>query len=215
MPPVAARPSPGAFSFQAEGCRRGAPWWRHLLVLSGLIGIAAGLLHVIGDVQVWALHRLEVLVALGGIAFWRWSWFLLQNLRAMIYRYYTFPRLRRAAQKAVLEHGPIPEVTILATTYHEKPWITNPVFESIFSELAALEGLCRRPKVVVVTGCDDDDRNIKAIFDRCCLGEDAETRRGADAFRVAGHGFRKLETRNSEPGTRFPLASGIDLVARG
>ena len=43
----------------------------------------------------------------------------------------------------------MPELTILGTTYHEKPWITNPVFESVFRELSAVEGLVRRPKVIV------------------------------------------------------------------
>ena len=151
-------------------CRSGAPWFRQLLVLAGMGCVAAFLLQVIGDAQVWALHRGEVLIAVGGIACWRWSWFLLQNLRAVVYRYYTFPRLRRAAHAAIAEHGPVPEVTVLATTYHEKPWITTPVFESVFSELSTLEGLTRRPKVVVVTGCDNDDENIKAIFTRCCGG---------------------------------------------
>src|SRR5438876_4198970 len=72
--------------FAATGCRRGAPWWRHLLVLAGLVCVAAILLQVIGDVRIWAVHRLEVLVTIAGIACWRWSWFVLQNVRAMIYR---------------------------------------------------------------------------------------------------------------------------------
>ncbi len=53
--------------------------------------------------------------------------------------------------------GPIPEVAVLGTTYHEKPWITASVFHSIFSELSTLTGLKRRSLVVVVTGCDADD----------------------------------------------------------
>jgi len=164
--------NPGPDSGFPEGAQlwAGAPWWRHLLVLAGLAGIAWLLIQVLDDLELWALHRLEVLIAIGGIACWRWSWFALQNLRAMIYRYYSWPRLRRAAQEAILQHGAVPEVIVLATTYHEKKWITNPVFESIFSELRSLQGLKRRPKLVVVTGCDQDDVNIKELYQRCCGG---------------------------------------------
>ena len=63
--------------------------------------------------------------------------------------------------KAVAQHGPVPEVTILAVTYQEKPWITRVVFESVFRELSLLEGLVRRPRVVVATGCDADDEAIR------------------------------------------------------
>src|SRR5436305_1912370 len=111
--------------------RAGASWPRQLLVLAALLGLAAMLLRVVGDGQIWIFHRAGVLIALTGIACWRWSWFALQNFRAVIYRYFMFPRLRREAARAVAQHGPVPEVTILATTYHEKPWITAPVFESI------------------------------------------------------------------------------------
>ncbi len=125
-------------------------------------------MRMVGDAQLWIGHRLEILVTLGGLACWRWGWFVVQNLRAMVYRYYQFPRLRRAADRAVASLGPVPEVTILATTYKEKRWITAAVFESVFRELRTLEGLARRPKVVVVTGSDKDDTNIKEVYARCC-----------------------------------------------
>ncbi len=64
--------------------------------------------------------------------------------------------------------GPVSEVAILATTYHEKPWITLVVFESVFRELSTLEGLARRPRVVVVGGCDEDDATVRRIFESSC-----------------------------------------------
>jgi glycosyltransferase Alg8 len=64
----------------------------------------------------------------------------------------------------VTEHGPVPEVTILAVTYREKPWITQAVFESVFRELDSLEGVARPPKLVVVTGCDEDDEGVRKVF---------------------------------------------------
>jgi glycosyltransferase Alg8 len=101
---------------------------------------------------------------LGGIGCWRWGWFVLQSVRAILYRYLVYPRLRREAASMVAERGPVPEVTILAVTYKEKPWITQSVFESVFREVASLEGLERTPRVVVVTGCDQDDEVVREIY---------------------------------------------------
>src|ERR1051325_10610275 len=111
----AASPSRGVGSIADDAllCRKGADWRRQLLVLVGLGVLAFLLLKMVGSVEIWATHRLEVLLTLGGIAFWRWSWFALQNGRAIIYRFWVFPRLRRQALQAVAELGPVPEVTVL------------------------------------------------------------------------------------------------------
>ena len=62
------------------------------------------------------------------------------------------------ATLATRESGPVPEVTVLAVTYQEHPWITEAVFTSVFRELASLEGLSRSPRVVVATGSRRDER---------------------------------------------------------
>ena len=149
-------------------CRRGASWQWQVLALIVLAAAAGILIRIVGGFQPWIVRRAEVLIALGSIACWRWSWFVLQNFRAVIYRYWTFPRLRREAERAVIQSGPVPELTILATTYHEKAWITAAVFESLFRELSMVSGLDRKPKVIVVSGCDEDDQNINRIFGECC-----------------------------------------------
>jgi len=175
-------------------------------MLAALIGLAIFLLQVIGSVQVWALHRMEVLITLGGIACWRWSWFVIQNIRAMIYRYYVFPRLRRDAHRAIAEHGPVREVTVLATTYHEKPWITQAVFESIYREMSSIEGLARRPRLIVVTGCDQDDQNIRAIHAK------------ASAHVVPNQESiwpPELVLLRGDNGKRPALATGMEEIARG
>jgi mannuronan synthase len=148
---------------EARRCIGGASWPWQLLITAILAGVASLLLVVVGDGRHWFFHRLEVLIAISGIAFWRWSWFAIQNLRAIIYRYYTWPKLREEAQEAIRKHGPVPEVIVLGTTYHEKPWITKSVFDSVYSELSTLTGLQRRPRLIVVTGCDGDDESLRAI----------------------------------------------------
>ncbi|HEY0455711.1 MAG TPA: hypothetical protein VGE41_05015, partial [Verrucomicrobiae bacterium] len=72
---------------EAQQCKCGAAWPRQVLMALALGTLAYILLQIIGDAEVWILHRGEVLIALTGIAFWRWSWFMTQNIRALIYRF--------------------------------------------------------------------------------------------------------------------------------
>ncbi len=208
-----------ALRAEAAKCRIGAQWWAQVLMLLALAGIVCFLLRVVGDSRVWVEHRFHVLLTLTGLAFWRWSWFFLQNGRAIIYRYYTFPRLRRAATRALAERGPVPEVIVLATTYFEKPWITAPVFESIFRELRTLQGLVRRPRLVAVTGCDADDANIRRAFDKMCgpdSGPASEVwppeivlMRGANGKRPAlGAGMERIAEMK-------PLDDGVVIILDG
>lgn len=148
--------------------RRGAPWWFQLPVAALLVLLAAALTSIVGGFSLWLSFRVEVLLALGGMACWRWSWFVVQSFRAALYRYFVFPRLRRQAEQAVAERGPVPGLAILAVTFREHPWITRRVFASVFRELASVEGLVRAPKVVVATGSDGDDEEIRKIYAECC-----------------------------------------------
>ena len=187
-------------------CWRGAPWQWQVLALILLAAVAGILIPLVGDFQLWIVRRAEVLIAVVGIACWRWSWFIIQNVRAVIYRYRTFPRLRREAEGAVILSGPVPELTILATTYHEKAWITAAVFESLFRELSTLTGLERRPKVIVVSGCDEDDQNITRIFGEC-----------SERLIPSSPALwpPQLTLLRGDRGKRPALASGMEEIAKG
>jgi len=161
-------PSEVVFSDAAIPLRRGASWPLQLPLFIMLLVSAAMLAGIVGHVFTWLSHRIEILLVLGGIGCWRWGWFIVQSIRAIIYRYWVFPRLRCEAMQAVAQHGPVPEITILAVTYKEKPWITQAVFESVFRELSSARGLVRPSKVVVATGCDADDEAIRKIHSNCC-----------------------------------------------
>ena len=181
--------------------REGASWFRQLLLIVALGYLAVLLLRVVGGLGTWVTHRTEILLALTGIACWRWGWFILQNVRALVYRYRAYPRLQREAQEAIAKFGPVPEVTVLATTYKEKPWITTAVFESVFSELDSIRGVTKTPRVIVVTGCDEDDANIRQIFDK---------------FYPAGTpGAPELVLMRGANGKRPALAAGMEEIARG
>ncbi|MCC6235417.1 MAG: glycosyltransferase [Verrucomicrobiales bacterium] len=156
-------PSEVIFSSERIRLRRGASLAHQLPVLALLLGTAWLLAQLIPDLLEWFTFRVSLLVALGGIGCWRWGWFLTQSLRAVIYRYWTYPAIRRQAAFAVARRGPVPEITILAVTYKEKRWITDAVFESVYRELSTITGLQRPPRVVVATGCDADDDAIRSI----------------------------------------------------
>lgn len=150
--------------------RRGASWQSQLALVCLLIASAMGLAWVVGDVWSWAESRLGILLALGGFTIWRWGWASLHAIRALVYRYLVYPRIRRKALAAERARGSVPEVIILAVTYKEQPWITAAVFESIFRELRTLDALVRPPKVVVATGCDEDDAKVRQAYARSCAG---------------------------------------------
>ena len=184
--------------------RRGASWPFQIPMLMFLLLLGASLMSVFGSFFLWFSYRVEVLLALGGIGCWRWSWFVTQSVRAVLYRYWVFPRLRRLAAKAVATRGPVPELAILAVTYKEKPWITRAVFESVFSELASVEGLTRAPKVVVASGSDTDDETIRQIYSDCC---DALSPANANAWPP------ELVLLRDDSGKRPAIATGLREIA--
>jgi mannuronan synthase len=136
---------------------------------------------------------LSILVA------WRWGWKLLHWTRAFIYRHFTFPRLRREAEAAVREKGPVTEIAVLAVTYKEAPYITRVVFNSVFDELARVEGLERPAVVVAVTGSDGDDAEIRAVHEEA-------------SRRIAPERLAQLVIMRGTEGKRRALATGLEWI---
>jgi glycosyltransferase Alg8 len=164
-------PSEVIFSNEHITLRRGATLRYQLAVLAGLVLVTVLSACYVGNFLAWFTHRIELILLFAGIGCWRWGWFVLQSARAILYRYWMFPRLRREAEQAVETRGPVPEVTILAVTYKEHSWITQAVFESVFRELASVRKRTRKARVVVATGCDADDVAINRIYAECNAAE--------------------------------------------
>ena len=219
-------PSEIVLSNASVPLRRGATLGYQLAVVAVLCVVATLLALVAGHVGTWLAHRIEILLVLGGIGCWRWGWFVLQSARAVVYRYVVYPRLRSAAQEAVAEHGPVPEVTILAVTYQEKPWITQAVFASVFRELASLQGLSCAPRVVVVTGCAEDDEGVRRVYRQFCdKAKPADCKlwppelvllRGDTGKRAAiADGLREITARNPHPQGAVILMDGDTMMLPG
>ena len=134
------------------------------------IAVLVVLLIIAGMALPWALpvlegHRSALIITLGIVGIWRWSWGCLHLIRALLYRYVIFPHLRRKSEAIVKRDGPIPDVAVMGTTYHEKPWITHAMIRGTVRELASLRGVVRPPQLIMITGCDEDDRLIQQEFD--------------------------------------------------
>ena len=109
--------------------------------------------------------RMSILASLSVVGVWRWSWGGLHHARAVIFRYWKFPKLRRAAGEAVDRLGAIPQLCVVATAYHEHLWITERVVRSLVKEFSLLDGVSQPTQLVFVTGGDEDDRQVRRIFD--------------------------------------------------
>jgi mannuronan synthase len=191
---------------RSQNLRNGASGLGQVLLMA-LLGIwACALLGFLGNAGEWMLHRVLLLFALTGIGCWRWGWFFLQNVRAVLYRYVVFPRIRRQADAAVVAHGPVPEVIVMATTYREKPWITRAVFESIFQGISSIEGLVKAPKVVVATGCDEDDDTIRSLYAEHCQ---ALEERGGSVWKP------ELVLLRADNGKRAAIAASLRNIVEG
>lgn len=101
----------------------------------------------------------ETLITIGLFAGWRYGWQATHYVRALIYRFIVFPKLRRKAAEAARE-GRYPEhIFFIIPSYNEEPWVSVESFFSIMSELNTIPS---RATLIVSTGSDRDDAVISA-----------------------------------------------------
>lgn len=99
----------------------------------------------------------KVIVFLGVIALWRYSWGFLHYLRYMIYSRLTFPRLRSACEGAPLP----PQIYIVLTSFRIDAQTSIAVFRSAITESIS----CRIPVTIVCSFVElSDEFLIKRLF---------------------------------------------------
>src|SRR5262245_54158428 len=104
---------------------------------------------------------LEVLlIALGPIAIWRYGWWLLHVLRAILYARCAFPPLRKRADELWASGWRPPVVHFVMTTFQEKPEVTRAVLASVFDESRSCGA---RSNIIIGTGDASDERVIEAF----------------------------------------------------
>ncbi len=81
-------------------------------------------------------HRMIVLVAAIGV--WRYSWWLLNLIRALIYEFITFPRLREKANKLYESGWKPPHIYFVIASYKEKKETTEALLDRMLRECRSL-----------------------------------------------------------------------------
>lgn len=102
-----------------------------------------------------------VIVVLGIIGAWRYSWAGINFSRAIYFQRYAFPRRRKAAEEVYFAQGLRAHAFFLTTSYRIKPEISVKVYRSIFEAAWHSQGGATIVASVVDTS---DVRLIKSIF---------------------------------------------------
>ena len=125
---------------------------------------------LLGIVIIGAFHFAEhlknpeiqlLIVSIGGLGIWRYSWWLTHLIRAQIYGRWVYPRLRARAD-TVWREGWRPErIHFMMTTFKEDVATTHAVLDSIVRQCSEIG----RPATLYVgTGHPDDERIIQSYF---------------------------------------------------
>ena len=102
------------------------------------------------------------LVVVGTIGVWRYSWALINFLRAGLFLKWVHPRRRARAMTAYAERHHAAHAYFLVTSYKIEPEVTTRVYQSIFRAAAQSDG----GATVVASVVDSaDGRMIRQIFD--------------------------------------------------
>ena len=102
-----------------------------------------------------------VIIGLTIFAFWRYGWMLLNYLRALLYRYYYYPKLLRAAE-ALPESAKYPKnLYFMIPSYKEESWVSVECFRSILSEIRSIPS---DVTIVIATSGKQEDAVIHRMF---------------------------------------------------
>jgi mannuronan synthase len=84
--------------------------------------------------EVFSPESKSFFFAIGGVAVWRYSWWLVQALRSVWYNRRVFPRLRAEADAAAERSRP-PELYVLCTSYRIEAAVNFRVYDALVREL--------------------------------------------------------------------------------
>jgi glycosyltransferase Alg8 len=102
------------------------------------------------------------LFVLGFIGVVRYSWLLINLVRAYLYRFWSFPKLRRAADAV---SNPYPaKVFFIIPTFKEVPWVTEEMIRGVTKESARISS---EVQLYFTTGGEDEDQLILEALERC------------------------------------------------
>ena len=150
-----------------------------------------------------------VIIVLGLVGIWRYSWWLINIIRGVIFRFVRFPQLRRRCDALDL---PNPQrLFVMVMSYREDPAISEQVFTALTNELLTLDSEIH---VVVSVGSGEEAANIEKMVSAVpgSDGIDFHFMLQSQGKRVAmGHGLRHIARLYNDP-QRWSMFSSQDLV---
>lgn len=133
----------------------------------------------------------HLIVAMGAIGIWRWAWQALHFVRAMIYEFIVFPRLRRAADKVPRP----PHIYMLVTSYRMAAELNAIVYRRLLEEVVRY----RVPATIVACITDPSDAVVIGnVFKR---------------LRHLPEGTRLVFAPQSGTGKRDAMATALKIIA--
>jgi glycosyltransferase Alg8 len=157
----------------------------------------------------------KTLFAVGALGAWRFSWYLLNVVRAFVYQHHRFPALRREAQ-ALGDAGKAPEVYFLVTSYKMKPEVTTAVFQAIFAEARAYG---QPATVVAAMANEEEEALVKDIFRRAAppasIAMILFQQRGIGKRDAMAEILRAIARRSPAPGSVILFMDGDTLLTPG
>jgi mannuronan synthase len=133
---------------------------RNLAGLSLYAGATAALWALMPQ-AVRAHAGMRLFVAVGALGAWRYSWWLLHLVRAMLYRSRVYPGLRAAAARAWDAGWRPRRLHILVSSYHERPETSRRVIRALIDECL---GAGVRARVFLGGATPDEEVAIAADF---------------------------------------------------
>lgn len=142
----------------------------------------------------------ETLITLGLFTIWRYSWQVNHYLRASVYHFIVYPKIRRRVQAAAEKNSYPEHIFFIIPSYNEEPWVSVETFFSIMSELNRIPSSAT---LIVSTGSNQDDAVISAAYKSHPARAKVELvlQRQRQGKRIAmGHALRAVARRYNDKG---------------
>ena len=154
-------------------------------------------------------YKSHAIVALGLIGVWRYSWYLINQLRSTYFERIHFPAMRREMEKIRASHPP--RLYIMVMSYREDRDISARVFRALTQELLSLPS---QSTVVVSVGTEAEALHIRSVVNTVAGSERLVLNflQQSQGKRIAmGHALRRIARDFNDPASWNPAADR-DLV---
>ena len=152
----------------------------------------------------------DVIIGLALIGSWRYSFMLINYIRALIYAYKIYPSyLKRIEELPPYKKYP-KHIYFIIPSYKEDPWVSVEVFQSILADVNSIGCMAT---IIVSTGSDFDDHVIRGIYESHPNRENTKLifQRQFNGKRIAmGHALRVVARDYNKHGQKNSITLFMD-----